>query len=54
MEKSIVISDCKKCKGTVETNTFWVLYSCPPKYKSICKDCGNVGYPFCSDVDKKE
>lgn len=41
---------CEKCGGFVEYNKSNVLYSYPPKYKGVCKDCGEIHYTDCSEV----
>lgn len=41
---------CKACGGFIKYDKTSRLLSSPPKYKGVCKDCGNFVYTKCSEV----
>ena len=47
---------CPNCGKQADVDTSKVLTSYPPKYRAVCSHCGEVFYPFCSDVsfERKE
>lgn len=44
---------CPKCGGEVIVDRSMVLTSYPPKYKAVCTKCGEISYPFCSEVTER-
>lgn len=47
---------CPNCGKQADVDTSKVLTSYPPKYRAVCPHCGEVFYPYCSDVsfERKE
>ena len=39
--------------GELDIDVSVVLMSLPARYKAVCKSCGDVTYPVCSEVDSK-
>lgn len=42
---------CKKCGGLVDYDKSSMLMSYPAKYKGRCRDCSEIYYTVCSEVN---
>lgn len=48
---TVLNKKCPKCGGDLEVDTTMVLTTYPPKYSCKCRECGDVTYYFCREIN---